>query len=432
MDTRVELTAPELPINDLPIEELLKVLNHIQKLIEIKTATIAPTTNDTNRESTTVDVEMEFQNPKKTQKRKQETEETVFAVSNKYQVLSKATDNTDEDLNFPPLKKLGSQASKKSEKLQKPKTTANVQPHIEKAPPIVIRDKSKWTFVSSEITKNKLNYTKAISTSKGIKVEPCTVDDYKNMIRLLRDTLKVQYHTFDLNSEKPLKVVLRGVIPEITDEEIQSDLITKGYPITKISRMMGRNNQPAPLVLIEIERDYKSIYNLSNCCGLSITAEPLKTKTTVIQCHRCQMFGHAQKNCNAEYKCLKCGDGHSTHLCPKPRTTPAKCANCAGEHPANYSKCSENPNSNPQLEKPKTTKPWTTSKTEPSTSTTHPIAPISPSSTTKQPEPRETKELSLLIGDMFLNFSNTNATQEQKMLFIDQTQNLIKLFTARK
>ncbi|GJQ66013.1 hypothetical protein Trydic_g4105 [Trypoxylus dichotomus] len=29
---------------------------------------------------------------------------------------------------------------------------------------------------------------------------------------------------------------------------------------------------------------------------------------------------------------MKCGEGHSTHLCTKPKTTSPKCANCQGEH----------------------------------------------------------------------------------------------------
>ncbi|GJQ70170.1 hypothetical protein Trydic_g9515 [Trypoxylus dichotomus] len=56
------------------------------------------------------------------------------------------------------------------------------------------------------------------------------------------------------------------------------------------------------------------------------------------------MFGHTQSNCNINYKCMKCGEDHSTHLCQKPRTTPPKCANCGGEHLSTYLKCPENPN----------------------------------------------------------------------------------------
>ncbi|GJQ78211.1 hypothetical protein Trydic_g2540 [Trypoxylus dichotomus] len=43
-------------------------------------------------------------------------------------------------------------------------------------------------------------------------------------------------------------------------------------------------------------------------------------------------------------KCKKCGEGHSTHLCTKPKATPPKCANCNGEHLTTYIKCPANPN----------------------------------------------------------------------------------------
>lgn len=126
--------------------------------------------------------------------------------------------------------------------------------------------------------------------------------------------------------------MLRGVNVETTTEEIKDDLNVKGYPTERVSRMNGKSGKPAPLVLVELKREYKSIYDISYCCGLAITVEPLKTKSDIIQCHKCQLFGHVQRNCNIDYKCMKCGDNHSTHECEKPRTTPPKCANCGGEH----------------------------------------------------------------------------------------------------
>lgn len=247
------------------------------------------------------------------------------------------------------------------------------------------------------------------------------------MIRLLRDTLKIEYHTFDLNLEKPLKTVLRGVIQEITEDEIQADLISKGYLVTKVSRMMGRNSKPAPLILIEIDREYKSIYNLSNCCGLSISVERLKAKSTVIQCHRCQIFNHTQKNCNADYKCLNSATD-TPHTYAQNRVQLLRSAPTAV---ANYSKCSENPNFNKLPQKPKTVNPWTKINQEhPTTAQAVQPKPTPPTNSHKSPEPQPSNELSIIIGDMFLNFCNTNATQEQKMLFLEQTQKLIHLYTA--
>lgn len=40
------------------------------------------------------------------------------------------------------------------------------------------------------------------------------------------------------------------------------------------------------------------------------------------------------------FRCVKCGEGHKTAECPKKdRNTPAKCALCSCDHPANYKGC---------------------------------------------------------------------------------------------
>lgn len=55
----------------------------------------------------------------------------------------------------------------------------------------------------------------------------------------------------------------------------------QGYPIEKITRMMGRNGL-TPLLLIEVGKEYKSIYDLKYCCRLSIEVRLYKQKTEII------------------------------------------------------------------------------------------------------------------------------------------------------
>ena len=50
-------------------------------------------------------------------------------------------------------------------------------------------------------------------------------------------------------------------------------------------------------------------------------------------------MGHGSGNCHHDPKCLKCGEGHLTKECTKPRDTPAKCANCKGPQPVNSTTC---------------------------------------------------------------------------------------------
>lgn len=110
--------------------------------------------------------------------------------------------------------------------------------------------------------------------------------------------------------------------------------------MTRVKNSKG----PMPLVLIEISGGHKSTYDMKHCCGLSISTDPLKTKTETTQRHRCQKFGHVQKNCNFNFRCMRYGEEQLIYECTEPRTTAAKCANCETEHLSIPRNCSENPN----------------------------------------------------------------------------------------
>ncbi|XP_062541805.1 uncharacterized protein LOC134209790 [Armigeres subalbatus] len=68
----------------------------------------------------------------------------------------------------------------------------------------------------------------------------------------------------------------------------------------------------------------------------------------VVQCHRCQKFGHGLRNCNVAPLCVKCGEKHFTKDCSLPNKATLKegndrdrvrCANCSGNHTANFHGC---------------------------------------------------------------------------------------------
>lgn len=187
----------------------------------------------------------------------------------------------------------------------------------------------------------KINYTRATSTPYGIRVQHQSIEDYRNLRKKLEQQ-DIQMTTFTLRDERPLKVVAKGVPTELSVEEIENDLKEQGYPARKITRMKGREGKELPMILIDIDRKYKSIYELPKIRGINVEIEGLRRKG-IIQCHRCQEYGHVQRNCTAEYRCLKCSENRSTHLCEKEKTTPAKCANCGGAHPANSIKCPKKP-----------------------------------------------------------------------------------------
>ena len=63
-------------------------------------------------------------------------------------------------------------------------------------------------------------------------------------------------------------------------------------------------------------------------------------RDVVIQCYRCQGFGHKANACTQEARCIRCGGNHNLAECTVP-IAKSKCANCNGDHAASYKGCSK-------------------------------------------------------------------------------------------
>jgi len=58
-----------------------------------------------------------------------------------------------------------------------------------------------------------------------------------------------------------------------------------------------------------------------------------------VQCLNFQEYGHSRTYCAYPPRCIRCGKHHPSTSCVKTRDTPATCALCKGDHPANYKGC---------------------------------------------------------------------------------------------
>jgi len=234
------------------------------------------------------------------------------------------------------------------------------EPRVKLPPPIVVRDKSKWTFVTRKLDLRNLRFTKAKNLADGISVQAASIDDFRGITKFLEEE-KIPFHTFQLQQDKPLKVVIRGIPADVDTEPLKAELKEKGLPVIAVARMSNRLKKPMPLLLVTLSREQKAkeIFNLTSLSYLRVSVEsPHKKPGTVSQCHRCQRFHHAQRGCRAEPRCVKCGQQHHTITCKKTRDEPAKCANCGGAHPANYRGC-------PAFPKPRIARPAGVKATQP-------------------------------------------------------------------
>lgn len=151
---------------------------------------------------------------------------------------------------------------------------------------------------------------------------------------------KVVLGTWKVNC-KPLtdQALSYGVIGPICESEdliaIKDELVSSGYPVMNIQRLYKRaNGQNQSTQCVKIGFKVKELPS-----KVMIWFIPFKVTLympSVRQCFQCQRFGHFAKNCNSKSRCLFCSEEHAFKDCPKTRK---KCANCKGEHLANYGGC---------------------------------------------------------------------------------------------
>lgn len=159
---------------------------------------------------------------RKTAPRGKTTEKTESVpLKNSFEVLSDAEENMEEE----PGHASTSISAPRVEDAKKANFTQNTAINPKKPPRIVpiIKDKSKWMNTSKLIKKHNINTTKCKAVSSGIQIEPASEDDYRKLKKLFENQ-KIEFYTYQLRSEKRLKVVIRGVTQEITEKEVADDL----------------------------------------------------------------------------------------------------------------------------------------------------------------------------------------------------------------
>ncbi|GFV45910.1 nucleic-acid-binding protein from transposon X-element [Trichonephila clavipes] len=159
-----------------------------------------------------------------------------------------------------------------------------------------------------------------------------------------------------MSHTQQLKCVIRGLPTDFDHTELMQELRGFGFDPNHISLLKNKKtntNMPLFLVTLPKNPDNQGIFNITNIGVFRVHAEPLNKSNMPPQCYRCQEFYHHSRFCNRAPRCLKCSGGHLTSDCKKPNKTPAKCSNCSGPHPANFSGCPKTPKQYKQHEEKK-------------------------------------------------------------------------------
>lgn len=112
----------------------------------------------------------------------------------------------------------------------------------QKPPPITVHRIGDFPAFSALVIKDgpSDNPTTTKTLANGnVKVLTHTDDEYWRVIKLLRES-KYHYHHFQLKSEKPFRVVIRGLNPATTIQEIKDGLETIGHTVRSANNISYR------------------------------------------------------------------------------------------------------------------------------------------------------------------------------------------------
>lgn len=216
-------------------------------------------------------------------------------------------------------------------------------------PPIFLYNVNVKTFVDQLVSKTPPITFKIKNVSKN-KSKLYLADPlvHTNMMRLLRDK-KVEAYSFTPKELKQLSLIMRGLyhgceVSQVTEEfeKIAPGVVSK---VTKYTTKYSiKNSLDTGLFLVTLcpGKKLSDVAHIKYLLSQVVSWERPKKKEQELQCHRCQKWGHAAKNCSAEFKCVKCDKKHLPGECQRAKTESSDphCVNC-GEagHPANFRGC---------------------------------------------------------------------------------------------
>ncbi|KAI5713820.1 hypothetical protein M8J76_016549 [Diaphorina citri] len=240
-------------------------------------------------------------------------------------------------------------------------------------------------------------------------------EDFKLLKTYLTEK-QFQFHTFTLQTEKLVKIVLRGLPPTISEDDIKEELNDLGHKVEKVHQLSKNPQYPVYSLLFSPGTVLSNIFKIKTLCYCVVSWEKPHKKTNPTQCYRCQKFHHVANNCTRQKKCVKCSGDHHVKECNQEEEL---CANCNEHHSANskvcevYKKVSKHntrPPPPPRVSNPGTQYPsqgaWPRLRTPPTTMAA--LFSQSPTSQPPTPAPHSPPEVQGGFG---------NILQELKSLF---------------
>jgi hypothetical protein len=169
--------------------------------------------------------------------------------------------------------------------------------------------------------------SKLLAQMKGesLMVMPETADGFRATIgemRSLGEDKGVSFHTFSLQVERCVRLLLKNVGKRMPEAEIKEELEALTISVQAVMQLLSerRDQDPekdhpqTPHFVLSVARGPKQakVRSLTELCGLRVQVEKYVAPKGPLQCKRCQRFRHTQRNCGCAPRCVECRDAHQS------------------------------------------------------------------------------------------------------------------------
>lgn len=207
-------------------------------------------------------------------------------------------------------------------------------------PPIIF-NYSQIVQINEILTSFNIKEFNFKNMSIGIKLQLNNLEDYKK----IKDEFlvkKLKFFTYDEVKKDIRKIVLSG-LPSLSPDDVKTALMDEAkIEVIDLKAMKLRKtryvNQGLFLISI-IKSNVEALMNLKYLLHTVVHFRKyVQPRNGPIQCTKCYLHGHGERNCHLSIRCPNCGDEHELESCQLSLETP-KCCNCGGTHVASFKLC---------------------------------------------------------------------------------------------
>ncbi|GFU35928.1 RNA-directed DNA polymerase from mobile element jockey [Trichonephila clavipes] len=220
---------------------------------------------------------------------------TTKKIGKKNPSLPPTTSQTSNSAQTPPPPAESSDSEIEDEDTDKIYPTA-VGTHQNRISPIFVNPPDNWCTLIS-IARQLAPTLISKLTGKFLRITVQSDDEYRKLAQFFRHE-GVEYKSFMLKSDRPIKLLIRGLPTFTKVEEIRVETEREGFQIHKISRLQKfKTKAPMPLIYLQLVNDAKAdtIFKFTEMFGTQISFERYDNSRNKRpnQCWRCQVFFHS-------------------------------------------------------------------------------------------------------------------------------------------